>query len=312
MRRIVGIIISSVPEMFNTLFFFSFFLISISIIGMQLFSGTVHQRCRLSSKAVNATSWPIDPNQQYKICTIVDPQNPITEHEFKKNSHKYCDPGTFCAKPLDTEAMNAPWQDEVIGYYTQSYDDFLQSLITVFQALTLEEWATHLTNLVNSGYAMSATIFYLFVVFFGSYFILNLILAVVMSSYIKYQDIFAETRAQERKIGVGGSSDRKISRIAPEDQTEGGQLEDNRTSSKAAVPKSSRLGRATGKVNDIEFRELSLKRRDEEGIGGDCGGESHSSESRSDKMRAQVAPFSTQSIDPDHLQQNNTTTNLNQ
>ena len=34
MRRIVSIIISSVPDMFNTLFFFSFFLVSISIIGM--------------------------------------------------------------------------------------------------------------------------------------------------------------------------------------------------------------------------------------------------------------------------------------
>lgn len=34
MRRIVSIIVSSVPEMFNTLIFFSFFLISISIMGM--------------------------------------------------------------------------------------------------------------------------------------------------------------------------------------------------------------------------------------------------------------------------------------
>ena len=42
-------------------------------------------------------------------------------------------------------------------------------------------------NLVDSGNGELAVIFYLLVVAFGSYFILNLILAVIMGSFTKFE-----------------------------------------------------------------------------------------------------------------------------
>ena len=45
-----------------------------------------------------------------------------------------------------------------------------------------------MTFFIDSGQAQLAIIFYLLLVAFGSYFILNLILAVIMGSFTKFED----------------------------------------------------------------------------------------------------------------------------
>lgn len=141
--------------------------------------------------------------------------------ERLRQSHKYCDIGTFCSAPnllnIIQSEEDALWTDPTANYYTQSYDNFLISLITVFQALTLENWSDHMFNLHNAGEDITGTIYYLFIVFFGSYFILNLILAVVMSSYIKYQDLFARSSMQtEHHL----HEEKKITKIHPMNQSD--------------------------------------------------------------------------------------------
>lgn len=58
----------------------------------------------------------------------------------------------------------------------------------MFEALTLEGWSTQMENIVNSGNSGIGITFYLLLIAFGSYFILNLILAVIMGSFTKFEN----------------------------------------------------------------------------------------------------------------------------
>lgn len=192
MRRLVQIIVRSVPDVLNTMVFFSFFLIMMSIFGMQLFGGVLYQRCRLSPEPESPTSWPIDPRQEFKICETSTNQ----DAEYKqRHQHKVCFENTYCHAPhdalryfstYDSIAMNDPWRDATIRYNTQNFQNFWTSLVSVFQAITLEDWFLPMANLQNAGFFYVGTIFYIVTVFFGHFFILNLVLAVIMSGYLKY------------------------------------------------------------------------------------------------------------------------------
>lgn len=61
-------------------------------------------------------------------------------------------------------------------------------MITVFEALSLEGWSNQMYNLMDTGNYWLGIVYYLFIVSFGSYFILNLILAVIMGSFTKYEN----------------------------------------------------------------------------------------------------------------------------
>jgi hypothetical protein len=81
-----------------------------------------------------------------------------------------------------------PWHDEVIMYNTVNFNNLLTGIVTVFEALTLEGWSTQMENLLFSGSGGLAIVFYILVVTLGSYFILNLILAVIMGSFTKFEN----------------------------------------------------------------------------------------------------------------------------
>lgn len=60
MRRLVAIMLRSLPELANTLAFMFFFFIVFAIIGIQNFHGDIYNRCRLTPAPVNG-QWQLDP-----------------------------------------------------------------------------------------------------------------------------------------------------------------------------------------------------------------------------------------------------------
>lgn len=95
--------------------------------------------------------------------------------------------------------MDDIWADPVLAYNTFNFDTFPSSVVTVFQALTLEDWSLQMHALRASGMVVTGPIYYMLIVFVGSYLILNLILAVIMSSYSKF-----EAQIQPNEGGNGG------------------------------------------------------------------------------------------------------------
>ena len=109
-----------------------------------------------------------------------------------------CNKGTFCFSPIDGKLnpdIDEPWKDEMILYNTVNFNNLYNAVISVFEALTLEGWSIQMENVIETGNKEIGIIFYLLLIAFGSYFILNLILAVIMGSFTKF-----ETKEIEDKI----------------------------------------------------------------------------------------------------------------
>ena len=79
------------------------------------------------------------------------------------------------------------------GYYCRSdvhnppggvnnFDNIFNSLITIFQCVTLEGWGTIMDNVWKSS-NLTITLFFVPLVFIGAFFLLNLTLAVIKSKF---------------------------------------------------------------------------------------------------------------------------------
>jgi hypothetical protein len=74
----------------------------------------------------------------------------------------------------------------MVQYGICSWDTLGHSLLSVFHILTLDRWSGQLFNLQNTArFYMIPTIFCCSLVYMGSFYLLNLMLAVVMESYIE-------------------------------------------------------------------------------------------------------------------------------
>jgi hypothetical protein len=59
--------------------------------------------------------------------------------------------------------------------------------VTILQSLTLVGWSKFLYNLMDAGNPWLGLIFYYLIVLLGAYFILNLILALILSNFLHFQ-----------------------------------------------------------------------------------------------------------------------------
>jgi len=99
-----------------------------------------------------------------------------------------CPEGTYCGSPIDYGlslsdegiAVNSSMQ---FGYGT--FDNLLQAVFAVFQIITLDSWTTILYNLCGTSITIIPAVFCITLIFLGSFFLLNLMLAVIMESYIQ-------------------------------------------------------------------------------------------------------------------------------
>ena len=84
--------------------------------------------------------------------------------------------------------IDDPWEDAVIWHNTINFNNIFVAIVTIFEALTLEGWSIQMAFLIDAGESTIAIVYYLFLIAFGSYFILNLILAVIMGSFSKFEN----------------------------------------------------------------------------------------------------------------------------
>jgi len=90
--------------------------------------------------------------------------------------------------------IDEPWNDEIIEFNTNNFNNLLNTIVLIFETLTLEGWSIQLQKLVDSGQIFLAPSFFMIVIAFGSYFMINLILAVIMASFTKFENREIENR----------------------------------------------------------------------------------------------------------------------
>jgi hypothetical protein len=92
--------------------------------------------------------------------------------------------------------------DSAVFYGMQSFNNLVISLSTIFQSLTLEGWVFNMYNMMDAGQEISAPIYFLLIVIFGSFFLMNLILAAIMDSFSKVDKEMAVAEFKREFRGV--------------------------------------------------------------------------------------------------------------
>ena len=93
-----------------------------------------------------------------------------------------CPAGYFCKEPADaglTGVIDDPHNDPISMYGIFSFDNLAWAMLSIFQMITLESWTMVMYNLMDSNIVWMAIIFCVLLVIIGSFFLLNVILAVL-------------------------------------------------------------------------------------------------------------------------------------
>ena len=70
-----------------------------------------------------------------------------------------------------------------------NFDNLAWAMLSIFQMITLESWTLVMYNLMDSNIIWMAIIFSVFLVIIGSFFLLNVILAVLADALNRVNDV---------------------------------------------------------------------------------------------------------------------------
>lgn len=76
-----------------------------------------------------------------------------------------------------------------IDYGITNFNNVLWSMVTIFQCITLEGWSKIMYNLMDANSYGIVMVFFVSLIIIGSYFLLNVILAVLADSLDKSEDL---------------------------------------------------------------------------------------------------------------------------
>ena len=172
MKRQVATLIRSLPRMGYVASLLFFFITVSAILGIQIFSRVLWNRCRLTDEPIllkNGTfEWPLDPEQP-RLC----------------GGYYQCNAGTYCHGliekkiPLKQDHVEE-WDFIQYGYF--HFDNIGVAILSIFRVINLEGWSYVMYNYMDAGGFFAAIYFPLLVVI-GGFFLLNLFLAVIMEAF---------------------------------------------------------------------------------------------------------------------------------
>ncbi|NXU98718.1 SCN5A protein, partial [Cettia cetti] len=177
LKIIVGALIQSVKKLSDVMILTVFCLSVFALIGLQIFKGNLRQKCIRNTTEFCNKTW-----ESYE--KFANDSAPL----FVINS-RVCPPGYKCCKI-------GPNPD----YGFTSFDTFGWAFLSLFRLMTQDYWERlYQQTLRASGKVY--VVFFMMVIFLGSFYLVNLILAVVTMAYEdQNKATIAETEAKERKF----------------------------------------------------------------------------------------------------------------
>jgi hypothetical protein len=160
LKQIVSTILGSLPNLVEILIVLFVFLSIMAITGVQLFMGHLRKRC------VNITTGALG--------------HPC--------GNAPCRPGFECLS--DQENPN---------YGVTNFDNFFSALLMSFQIITLEGWSEIMLYLME-GVSIWVVPYFLILIFLGSIFLLNMVLAVILVKYIESEKNNDEKKKNSKGI----------------------------------------------------------------------------------------------------------------
>ncbi|OWK58502.1 Sodium channel protein type 5 subunit alpha [Lonchura striata] len=180
LKVIVNSLVESVKKLLDVLILTVFCLSVFALIGLQLFIGNLQAKCVL-----NVTHY----DDSLYLCYRLEDSSEILLCGYSADPRKGCPENYTCEK-----IGNNP----DFGY--TSFDHFGWAFLSVFRLMTQDYWERLYRQTIRTS-GMSCIFFFMAVIFFCSFYLFNLILAVVTMAYEEENRATrAETEAKEKLL----------------------------------------------------------------------------------------------------------------
>ncbi|XP_009948673.1 PREDICTED: sodium channel protein type 5 subunit alpha-like, partial [Leptosomus discolor] len=194
LKIIVGALIQSVKKLADVMILTVFCLSVFALIGLQLFKGNLRRKCVRNSTASSTTLFFLNKTwESYEMFA-----NDTADFAKKEGTSDIllCGPGAGTCPPDYVCLQIGPNPD----YGFTSFDTFGWAFLSLFRLMTQDYWERlYQQTLRASGKVY--VLFFMLVIFLGSFYLVNLILAVVTMAYEdQNKATIAETEAKERKF----------------------------------------------------------------------------------------------------------------
>ncbi|XP_045931926.1 sodium channel, voltage gated, type VIII, alpha subunit b isoform X3 [Micropterus dolomieu] len=192
LKTIVGALIQSVKKLSDVMILTVFCLSVFALIGLQLFMGNLRNKCVI---------WPINMTEQYPP----NGSRPFDWAEYIMNdTNFYFLPGQLdallCGNSSDSgrcpEGFTCMKAGRNPNYGYTSFDSFGWAFLTLFRLMTQDFWE-NLYMLTLRAAGKTYMIFFVLVIFVGSFYLVNLILAVVAMAYEEQNQATIEEAEQK-------------------------------------------------------------------------------------------------------------------
>lgn len=195
LRKQVETLLESLPQLLDVAMLSGFIMVVFGVLGVQLFQGTLLYRCYEADAPLGAS--PVDPRGD-SIAGVCAPSAEVMAFGVEGRSEQ--------AWSSLSEQGSCPDAGQACKFYgvnplygTISFDDIGSAWMTIYQCVTLEGWTDVLYMTARvSGVAAGA--YFISLVIFGSFYVLNLFLAVMWHVNNRPQSqLLAELEAEAKK-----------------------------------------------------------------------------------------------------------------
>jgi len=181
MKILIATLLASVAQLGGVLVLAIFFFTIFAILGVSLWTGVIHQRCRITEFPVNG-DWHADASDT-SLCSTIRPCGDSRWCGSLPEASRSSDPRYYISPDID---IYRDTQIEDLNYGYSNFDNLFSAFLTIFQCITLEGWID-VTNIYEDTYEIWFVNFYfLLCIIVCSMFVLNLTIAVMLLKYEEF------------------------------------------------------------------------------------------------------------------------------
>uniref|UniRef100_A0A8C2UA76 Sodium channel protein n=1 Tax=Coturnix japonica TaxID=93934 RepID=A0A8C2UA76_COTJA len=201
LKTIVGALIQSVKKLSDVMILTVFCLSVFALIGLQLFMGNLKNKCLLWPSR-NSTSFekylaPYFNGTEFDWAEYIEDESHFYRLEGQKD-HLLCGNSSDAGKCPEGFICVKAGRNPNYGY--TSFDTFSWAFLSLFRLMTQDYWE-NLYQLTLRAVGKTYMIFFVLVIFLGSFYLINLILAVVAMAY-EEQNQATMVEAEQREADL--------------------------------------------------------------------------------------------------------------
>ena len=183
MKTLIATILSSLVQLGEILILFGIVFFIFSILGVSLWSGDIHYRCRVTKEPVDGV-WPVVEGDTqlwggFRSCPTGYWGSIIEQYD---NHPETIDKSKIMCSISEMYDNSLYWDTRIeeLQYGKINFDNIGNALLTVFQCLTLEGWADIMYNFQDSYDKYFTAIYFIALVLVWALLLINLIIAVLL------------------------------------------------------------------------------------------------------------------------------------